>query len=122
MSTGGRPVPLVTPWNARRWEHGMKLRVGQTLKSVVDPTSVVVIRSPGGGATVTCGGREMTEEPGEPEQAAGGDDGPGLMLGKRYTVEGMEIELLCAHGGRHAVAVDGVVVEQKSAKPLPASD
>ncbi|MFB4298611.1 hypothetical protein [Actinomadura sp. NTSP31] len=100
----------------------MKLRVGQTLKSVVDATSVVVIKSPGGDAAVTCGGHEMTEQPGEPVPAADGDDGPGLTLGKRYTVEGLEIELLCSHGGRHAVAVDGVAVEQKSAKPLPASD
>ncbi|MVZ99810.1 hypothetical protein F8568_005340 [Actinomadura sp. LD22] len=100
----------------------MKLRVGQTLKSAVDETSVVVIKSPGGETAVTCGGHEMTEQPGAPVPAAEGDAGPGLMLGKRYTVEGVEIELLCSHGGRHAVAVDGAPVEQKSAKPLPASD
>ncbi|MEW2355722.1 hypothetical protein [Spirillospora sp. NPDC029432] len=100
----------------------MKLRLGQTLKSVVDSTSVVVIRSPQEDVTVTCGGHEMTEEPGGEVPAAGGAGGPGLLLGKRYTVEGMEIELLCTKGGEHAVAVDGVALEQKSAKPLPASD
>lgn len=100
----------------------MRLRLGQTLKSAVDATSVVVIRSPQEDVTLTCGGHEMTEEPGEPVQAMDGCDGPRFLLGKRYALDGMEIELLCTKGGEHPVAVDGVALREKSAKPLPASD
>ncbi len=99
----------------------MRLRVGQTLRSAVDATALLVVRAPDQELTVTCGGHEMS-----PEQPAGtvaaAADGPGLQLGKRYTADGIEIELLCVKGGDHAVTVDGTLLALKNAKPLPASD
>jgi hypothetical protein len=99
----------------------MKLRVGQTLKSVVDATAVVVVRCPDQDVAVACGGREMS-----PEQSASQlpavVEGPGAQLGKRYTAGEIDIELLCIKGGEHPVTVDGALLALKSAKPLPASD
>ncbi|MCC5575221.1 hypothetical protein IMZ11_06145 [Microtetraspora sp. AC03309] len=101
----------------------MKLRVGQTLKSLVDTTGLVVVRCTDQDLSVTCGGHEMSPDaPGERVPAVGGPNGSGLQLGKRYTVDGTDVELLCVQGGEHSVAVDGTEVVQKSAKPLPASD
>ena len=42
----------------------MKLKVGQTLTSAVDATSLVVVRAPEDDVAVTCGGAPMTA-PGE---------------------------------------------------------
>jgi hypothetical protein len=102
----------------------MELKIGQTLVSVVDDTAVVVVRCPGTDITVTCGDEEMVPKesnpPAAPPRAAAG--GGGAQLGKRYTAEGVDIELLCVKAGTAPLAVNGVAVGQKSAKPLPASD
>jgi hypothetical protein len=102
-------------------EKAMKLRVGQTLRSVVDNTALVVVRCQDQELTVACGGREMSAEqaPGRVEADA---NGGGVQLGKRYTTDTIEVELLCIQAGDHQVTVDGTPVVQKSAKPLPASD
>ena len=47
---------------------------------------------------------------------------PGTQLGKGYTAEGIDVELLCVQAGDLAVAVNGLEVAQRNAKPLPASD
>jgi len=99
----------------------MKLRVGQTLRSAVDATALLVVRCPDQELTVTCGGLEMLQE--QPAgRLAGGQDGPGAQLGKRYTADAVDIELLCVKAGQHQVTVDGAPIVPKSAKPLPASD
>jgi hypothetical protein len=99
----------------------MKLRVGQKLISVVDTTALLVVKAPDQALTVACGGLEMSAE--EPaERVAATSDGGGVQLGKRYTADAVDIELLCVKPGDHQVTVDGEPVTQKAAKPLPASD
>lgn len=100
----------------------MQLKVGQTLESTVDATALVVVRCPDQDLTVTCGGRPMAPRGEAREKLTAETTGGGTLLGKRYTVEGVEIELLCVQPGQHPVAVDGTEVAVKSAKPLPASD
>jgi hypothetical protein len=99
----------------------MKLRVGQTLRSAVDATALLVVRCPDQELTVTCGGLEMAEKQPDGRLPAGGD-GPGVQLGKRYTADTVDIELLCVKAGEHQVTVDGAPLVPKNAKPLPASD
>lgn len=106
----------------------MKLRVGLTLVSPVETTSVVVVRAPANEVTVTCGGTEMVDGT-SPEGKARPTDLPvvtpesaGTLLGKRYGDESVGIELLCTKSGPGSLAVDGVPLGQKDAKPLPASD
>ncbi|MDX6742143.1 hypothetical protein [Actinocorallia sp. A-T 12471] len=100
----------------------MKLRVGQTLRSAVDATALVVVRAPDDDLAIACGGVDMGEEQVAERSPAIAGAGSGVLLGKRYTVDGIDVELLCVAGGDHAVSVGGTEVVQKSAKPLPASD
>ena len=101
----------------------MDYKVGQTLGSAVDATTVVVIRPPTSPATLTCGGAEMIDgkpygidEPIEPAHLGG------TKLGKRYVDDKTGLEVLCTKPGQGALALDGRVLPEKSAKPLPASD
>uniref|UniRef100_A0AAU1M1Y2 Uncharacterized protein n=1 Tax=Streptomyces sp. NBC_00148 TaxID=2903626 RepID=A0AAU1M1Y2_9ACTN len=103
----------------------MKPRVGQTLSSTVDATTIIVVRAPHQDVTLTCGGAVMVD------LRAGGDGGPGIpdpaqmtgtLLGKRYADDGLGLELLCTKGGDGALAADGVLLPVKGAKALPASD
>ncbi|MFJ4840694.1 hypothetical protein [Streptomyces sp. NPDC088746] len=103
----------------------MKPRVGQTLSSTVDTTTVIVVRAPQQEVTLTCGGAAMVD------LRAGGESGNGVpdpawmtgtLLGKRYADDGLGLELLCTKAGDGALAVDGALLPVKGAKPLPASD
>jgi hypothetical protein len=102
----------------------MKLRIGQMLTSPVDTTTVVVIRSPDLDVEITCGGVPMVPKD-EPVTSAGSLDLDlmgGSLLGKRYASEELGLELLCAKGGKGTLTANGVPIEIKNAKPLPASD
>ncbi|MEU9269099.1 hypothetical protein AB0E04_27100 [Streptomyces sp. NPDC048251] len=103
----------------------MKLRVGQSLCSAVDGTTVIVVRCPEQDVTVTCGGVEMypqgeapTSSPATPTGAVG----DGVLLGKRYTAEEGALEVLCVRPGKYPVAANGAALSLKAAQPLPASD
>ena len=101
----------------------MIYKAGQSLASVVDETTLVVIRAPQGDVQVTCGGADMVEGK---SGVAGGTVDPEhqgeTLLGKRYVEESIGLELLCTKPGKAAVAVDGQPLAIKTAKPLPASD
>jgi len=99
------------------------LKPGMTLVSVVDATTILVVKAPADDVTVTCGAEPMTDPASAPSgrpttTAAAG----GAQLGKRYTDEAGSIELLCTKGGSGVLAVDGTALTIKQAKPLPASD
>jgi hypothetical protein len=101
----------------------MELKVGTQLRSAVGTTEVVVIRSPDHSVTLTSGGLPMV---GHDDDVSGGDIQPGsegmALLGKRYVDEAASIEVLCTKPGEGALALDGQLLEVKSAKPLPSSD
>jgi hypothetical protein len=103
----------------------MEPRVGQTLASTVDATTVVVVRCPGGDLEITCGGDPMVDPKG-PEASRKGTPDPaqqaGTQLGKRYADDELGVELLCVKPGQGTLAVNGAVLLLKGAKPLPASD
>jgi hypothetical protein len=101
------------------------VKIGQTLASTVDATTVVVVRWPAADLDVTCGGAPMVDPKGpgagttsalDPAQSAG------TQLGKRYVAEDLGVELLCTKAGSGTLAVNGTPLELKTAKPLPASD
>ncbi|SEG88580.1 hypothetical protein SAMN04489712_12236 [Thermomonospora echinospora] len=103
----------------------MKLRPGRQVASTVDGTRMIVVRAPGDDIVLTCGGAEMVD-PAEAGTGEGGVADPGqqegTVLGKRYTHDGLGLELLCTKPGQGTVAVDGEPLVLKEAKPLPASD
>jgi hypothetical protein len=102
----------------------MKPRVGQSLSSTVDSTTVIVVRWPDDDLDITCGGAAMVQKgDGAP---SGGTPDPaqmdGAQLGKRYVDESLGVELLCTKAGQGTLAVGGRALPQKAARPLPASD
>ncbi|SHN39979.1 hypothetical protein [Cryptosporangium aurantiacum] len=103
----------------------MKLRAGQTLSSPVDTTTVIVVRTPAAEVELTCAGVLLYDaKSGVP--APTGDPDPsqlgGSLLGKRYADDGLGLELLCTKGGKGTLAVNGIPIPLRDAKPLPASD
>lgn len=102
----------------------MILKVGQSLASVVDTTTLVVVRIPQGDVTLTCGGVSM-EEGKTPSGDGSSIDAAhigGSALGKRYVDEASGLEVLCTKAGQGQLALDGAALVIKSAKPLPSSD
>lgn len=105
----------------------MNLRPGLRVTSRVDETTMVVIRAPADDVLLTCGGVEMVSDQdkavsdfAEPDPEQMSDDA--TLLGKRYALDSPPVELLCTKPGKGTIAVDGVPVMLKQAKPLPASD
>lgn len=102
----------------------MKAKIGQTLTSTVDATTVVVVRWPDADLDLTCGGSAMVDA----KEAVGTTGSPdpaqsaGTLLGKRYADEELGVELLCTKAGTGTLAVNGAPLPVKAAKPLPASD
>lgn len=95
------------------------MKPGSRIKSNTCDTEVVIIKHTGG--TLQCGGVEMSE-------AGGGgadldtDHSGGTVMGKRYVDAAGTVELLCVKPGKGSLALDGVALLLKEAKPLPASD
>jgi hypothetical protein len=103
----------------------MELKVGQALASTTDTTTVMVVRAPADDVTVTCGGAPMIAAKSAADvRRTDADSGHvgGTLLGKRYEDATARIELLCTKPGTSSLAVDGVPLTVKAAKPLPASD
>ncbi|MDE2301316.1 MAG: hypothetical protein KGK11_02035 [Sphingomonadales bacterium] len=96
------------------------MKPGTRLKSAACDTEVMVIRA--GTGTIECGGAPMAEA--KPAQAAplDTDFAGGTLMGKRYVDAANSFELLCVKPGKGSLAVDGVKLATKDAKPLPASD
>ena len=103
----------------------MKLKPGMRLRSQVDGTEVIVVRSPADDLELACGGQPMIDVAAAPEPglAPAGDPAEGTKLGKRYTLDGdAAIELLVTKPGKYGLSIDGTPMAIKEAKPLPASD
>jgi hypothetical protein len=103
----------------------MKLKPGTRLRSQVDTTEIIVVRSGVGEPLVACGGHPMIDVQATPDAgiAPAGEPGEGTRLGKRYTgAEEAGLELLVTKPGTWCLTVDGAPVVLKEAKPLPASD
>ena len=103
----------------------MTPRIGMMLTSTVDHTSVVVVRWTAGDQELTCGGAPMVDPAQaapEPRRPLDPGESAGTLLGKRYASDDGSVELLCTRPGQGTLAVGGVPLSVKSAKPLPASD
>ncbi len=96
------------------------MKPGTRLKSATCDTEVMVIRC--GEGAIECGGVAMAETKPAEAAALGADFSGGTLMGKRYVDSAGAFELLCVKPGKGSLAVDGVVLVTKDAKPLPASD
>ncbi len=96
------------------------MKPGTKLKSAVCDTEVMVIR--GGDGEVMCGGAAMSEQAPAEKAAIDPAFAEGTLIGKRYVDSGGVFELLCVKPGKGSLAIDGVSLQLKEAKPLPSSD
>ncbi len=96
------------------------MKPGTKLSSTVCDTQVMVIRC--GDGMIECGGAAMAEAKPEAMGAVDGAFSGGTLMGKRYVDGAGSFELLCVKPGKGSLAVSGVALTIKEAKPLPASD
>lgn len=96
------------------------MKSGIKLKSLVCDTEVLVIRA--GETLVECGGAPMAEVRSGTLAALNPNFSGGTKIGKRYVDSSGGVELLCVKQGVGSLAIDGVTLEIKEAKPLPSSD
>ncbi len=101
-----------------------ELKAGSRLKSAVCDTEVMVVLAPQGAVDVTCGGATMVELGADapPGQTLSEDAAEGTQIGKRYTNEAGDLELLCTKPGKGSLGAGGTTLAVKGAKPLPSSD
>lgn len=101
-----------------------QVTVGTRLRSPVCDTEVMVVSAPDRDVEITCGGAPMIGIDEDPPAglSLSPDASGGTQIGKRYTNDATDIELLCTKPGKGTVAVDGELLELKEAKPLPSSD
>ena len=97
----------------------MQIKPGLKLVSGVSPAQFVVIRG-AGEIELTHGGAPVTIEA-PVDSAASGLAGE-VLVGKRYSDDSGDLELLCVKAGPGTLAADGIELTVKAAKALPASD
>ena len=103
----------------------MRIRTGQRLRSQVDSTELMVVRTMEGEVDLQCGGAPLIDAGDTPAtdlELAAVPDAPPPQLGKRYTDPAGTLELLVVKAGTGVLAVDGAALVIRNAKPLPASD
>ena len=97
------------------------MKPGSRLKSVVCDTEVIVVRG-SGDATPECGGKPMADERPAEKLALDAAFSGGTLMGKRYVDAANTVELLCVKPGQGSLALGGVALQPKEAKPRPSSD
>jgi hypothetical protein len=97
------------------------MKPGTKMKSAVCDTEVMVIKA-GSPGVLSCGGAPMVEERSGERGAVHPAFAQGAKMGKRYVNAAGDVEVLCIKPGAGSLALDGVALEVKEAKPLPSSD
>ena len=99
------------------------IKTGTRLKSQVCDTQVIVVRSSESLDDLRAGGVAMI--PLDADKSADAELDPnfsdGTVMGKRY-VDDSGAELLVTKAGAGSLSIGSTPLEQKTAKPLPASD
>ena len=102
----------------------MDLKPGTRWASQVCDTEVVVVRAPTRAGVARV--RRAPDDPGGRRPALPASPGPGvrrgLLIGKRFADPDSGLELLVTKAGEGTLAVDGIAIPLKEAKPLPSSD
>lgn len=96
------------------------MKAGTKLKSAACDTEVMIIRAAADGVA-ECGGAAMVAERGE-QATIDPAFSSGTNMGKRYVDDAGTVELLCIKPGKGSLALNGVALKVKDAKPLPSSD
>jgi hypothetical protein len=103
----------------------LRISTGQRLRSQVDATELIVVRSMADEVDVRCGGAsliDISEEPAADPELVPVPDAPAPRLGKRYTDPAGALELLITKAGTGVLTAGGHALTVRDARPLPASD
>jgi hypothetical protein len=102
----------------------MDLKPGSRWASQVCSTEVVVVRSSTKPVSLECGGHPMAPvgEGGAADLTLDQAFADGSLIGKRFADPDSGLELLVTKAGEGSLAVDGISIPLKEAKPLPSSD
>lgn len=95
-------------------------KVGERLRSQVSSAQLVVIRAQGE-LEIACDGVPLARA-GDELASGGTSAGAPIEVGKRYEDPEEAVELLCVAAGTGELSVNGVPLQLKVPKPLPASD
>jgi hypothetical protein len=100
------------------------LKPGTRWASQVCDTEVVVVRAASRPVSLECGGHPMAPVGDDPGADLNLDPSfaDGSLIGKRFADPDSGVELLVTKAGAGSLAVDGVAIPLKDAKPLPSSD
>jgi hypothetical protein len=100
------------------------LKAGARLRSQVDTTEIIVVRAPADDVDVRIGGHPAIEVGAQPHAGLALDPSAGepALLGKRYTRDAGDVELLVTKAGTAALSIGATPLVVKESKPLPASD
>ena len=101
-----------------------ELKPGSRWQSAVDDTQVIVVKAPSSAVVLQCGGHPMVPVGSEVPTGLTLDPAfsEATAIGKRFADEASGLELLATKAGAGTLALDGVAIPLKDAKPLPASD
>jgi hypothetical protein len=101
-----------------------QIKPGARFRSSVCDVEVIVVKAPSSEVDLRCGGHRMLAVGAERPEGAAPEAGfdTGSQLGKRYTDENGDLELLCTKGGPSSLSVGEIVLRIRDAKPLPSSD
>ena len=102
----------------------MELKPGSRWRSAVCDAELVVVRAPAEDVRLECGGHPVLPVEGRPTPGIAIDSrfAEGTPVGKRFADDGCGIEVLVTKSGQGSLAVNGVPLSLKQAKPLPSSD
>jgi hypothetical protein len=96
------------------------MKAGSKLKSAVCDTEIMVIR--GADVALECGGAPMAADRPAERAPINPAFAEGTKMGKRYVDAAGTVELLCVKAGAGSLAIAGIALQPKDAKPLPSSD
>ena len=102
----------------------MDLKPGTRWASQVCNTEVVVVRTSTEPVSLECGGHPMAPVADDRTSDLTLDPAfaGGSLIGKRFAAPDSGLELLVTKAGEGPLAVDGISIPLKEAKPLPSSD
>jgi len=99
------------------------LKAGSRLRSQVDTTEVIVVRAPAGDVDLRIGGHPAIDHGASAQSGlVPVEGGQPALVGKRYTRDSGDLEILVTKGGSGALSIGADHLHIKESKPLPASD
>lgn len=90
------------------------------MRSAVSTAEFIITKAPATEGELCCGGVALVSAGDSVVESS--DVEGNVAVGKRYVVEGEQLEVLCTKAGSGELTFNGEVLNVRSSKPLPSSD